>query len=942
MKSYIKKITLAIGLSLLTFSQLLAQELPLNPEVTRGKLPNGFTYYVQKNTNHKKRVTLYLVNKVGSILETEEQRGLAHFMEHMSFNGSTHFPGATLVDFLEKAGVRFGADLNAYTSFDETVYQLPIPIDKPEMLNSGLQVIRDWAAEATLDPKEIDKERGVVLEEKRLRNGGQQRIQQQTFPYMVNHSRYADREPIGTEAVLKNFTRETILSFYKDWYRPDLQAIIVVGDVDVKDIVQRIHKLFSDLKAPAVPKPRPEYTIELSGKNQFLAVTDKEVQGTMMQIMIKHPHKKLLTHADYMDYIKMNLFNQVLAARFQSVSQKNASRYIGVSAGLAPFMANVEAFTANLSARPGELEKGFAAFWSEISKIKDQGFTAAELDLAKMQYLNGMQAMASEGDKKQSAQYAQEYVRHFLNGNAIPGITKEAELTEAYLPAISLGHINQMAKQYISEVNRDVVIIGPETAKAGLPNEHQVNEWFAKYGTTTAPAANAEEEKAVLALAKMPMIAVPPVKGKVVSSTKIKELNLTELKLSNGVRVILKPTTFKNDEVSFTAFSPGGTSIYSDADFQTATNAASLIVEGGIGDFNGETLRQKLNGKQAGANPFIGERIEGISGYSNAKELETALQLTYLYFTEPRKDTAAFTATMSRAKATLANPINTPEKMFGDTLTAVMSNYHLRMKSPTLADLEKINLDRAFEIYKERFNDASDFTFIIVGNFDPVKIRPLLEQYLGSLPATGRKESAKDLGIQIPSGVIKKTIYSGAEDKATVQLIISGNYEYSEAHNMQLQAIKQVLELRMLERLREKEGGVYSPSVSLNVSHSPRTRYAFGISFGCSPANVEMLIAAVWQEIAKIKAEGAFPEDLAKFKAEKKVGMTNALETNGFWLNYLSNQYQEQLDPKDILNYTKNLENLNGAALKTAINTYLDGKNYVRVVLLPDNQKVIR
>ncbi|TKC59121.1 insulinase family protein [Pedobacter hiemivivus] len=924
------------------FNKSYAQQLLLAPEVVTGKLPNGFTYYVQKNSNQKKRVTLYLANKVGSILETEEQRGLAHFMEHMSFKGSTHFPAATLVDFLEKTGVRFGADLNAYTSFDETVYQLPIPIDNPEMLNKGLQVIRDWAAEAILDPIEIDKERGVVLEEKRLRNGAQQRIQQQIFPYMVNHSRYAERDPIGTEEVLKNFKPETILSFYKDWYRPDLQAIIVVGDVDVKDMVQRIQKLFSDLKAPAAPKPRPDYKIELSGKNQFLAVTDKEVQGTSMQIMIKHPHKKLLTHADYLDYIKKNLFNQVLAARFQSISQKNASRYIGVAVGLAPLMANVEAFSANISARPGELEKGFATFWTEISKIKNQGFTAAELDLAKMQYLNGMQAMANEADKKQSAQFAQEYVRHFIQGNAIPGIAKEAALTEAYLPTISLGHINQLAKQYIIDVNRDVIIVAPETAKASLPDEQQVNAWFEKYETVVTPTASANEEKAAQAIAKIPMIAVSPVKGKVISTTKINELNITELKLSNGVKVILKPTTFKNDEISFTAFSPGGTSIYSDADFQTASNATSLIVEGGVGDFNSETLRQKLSGKQAGVSPFIGERIEGISGYSSVKDLETALQLTYLYFTEPRKDTAAFNATISRARATLANPVNTPEKLFSDTLNAVLSNYHLRRKSAELADLEKVNLDRAFEIYKDRFSDASDFTFIIVGNFDLAKIKPLLVQYLGSLPALGRKESAKDLGINIPSGVIKKTVYGGSEDKATVQLIISGDYQYSEANNLQLQAIKQVLELRMLERLREKEGGVYSPGVSLNVSHTPKTRYAFGISFGCSPANVEMLIAAVWEEIAKIKAEGALPEDLAKFIAEKKVGLKNSLETNGFWLNYLSNQYQEQLDPKEILHYNKNLEGLNSAQLKTAINTYLDSKNYIRVVLMPEGQQLIK
>lgn len=938
MKSYNLLSLASLCLVFTTFNQLHAQQLPITPEVVIGKLPNGFTYYVQKNSTQKKRVTLYLVNKVGSILETEEQRGLAHFMEHMSFNGTTHFPGSSQVDFLEKAGVRFGADLNAYTGFNETVYQLPIPIDNPEMLNSGLQVIRDWAAEATLDPKEIDKERGVVLEEKRLRNGAQQRIQEKTFSYMVNQSRYAERSPIGLETVLKNFTPETILSFYKDWYRPDLQAIIVVGDVDVKDMVKRIQKLFSDLKAPAVVKPRPEYLIELSGKNQFLTVTDKEVQGTTMQIMIKHPHKKRITHADYLDYIKRNLFNQLFAARFQSISQKNASRYIGVGVSLSPVMENIDAFSATLSARPGELEKGFAALWSEISKIKTQGFTPAELEVAKTQYFAGAQAASAEADKKTSTQFAQEYVRHFTQGEAIPGIAKEVELTEAYLPTISLGHINQLAKQYITDVNRDMIIIAPEAAKKDLPDEQTVNNWFTKYGTTVVPVANAEEEKAALALAKMPIIAIPPVKGKVLSSTKIKELNITELKLSNGVRVILKPTNFKNDEISFTAFSPGGTSIYSDNDYQSAANATSLVVGGGLGDFDTEMLRQKLNGKQAGVSPFIGERTEGISGYSNVKDLETALQLTYLYFTEPRKDTAAFNATISRAKASLANPVNTPEKMFSDTLNAVLSNYHIRRKPTVLADLEKITLNRSFEIYKERFGDAADFTFVIVGNFDLKKIEPLLELYLGSLPAKGRNESAKDLGIEIPSGRISKTVYSGSEDKATVQLIISGDYEYSEAHNLQFQAINHVLELRMLERLREKEGGVYSPSVSLNVTHTPKSRYAFGISFGCAPANVELLIAAVWEEIAKIKAEGALPEDLAKFKAEKAVSAKNNMETNNFWLGYLSNRYEEQLDPRDILNFKTRLEQLNAAQLKEAINTYLSDKNYIRMVLMPEKK----
>lgn len=926
-------------LFLTTLNKARAQQLPLDPEITTGKLANGFTFYVRKNTTQKKRVVLYLVNKVGSILENDDQRGLAHFMEHMSFNGTRNFPGATLVDFLEKAGVRFGADLNAYTSFDETVYQLPLPIDKPEMLNSGLQVMRDWAAEATLDLKEIDKERGVVLEEKRLREGAQQRMQQKIFPYLVNQSRYADRDPIGTEEVLKNFKQETIRSFYKDWYRPDLQAIIVVGDVDVKAVVQKIQKMFSDLKGPVSPRPRPDYAIELSGKNQFLAITDKEAQGTSMQITIKHPHEKLVNHIDYLNSIKRNLFNMVISARFRSLAQKNSGNYLNVSAGIFPLMANIDGFNASINARPGELEKGFGVFWSEINKIKTQGFTAEELETAKTRYLSGMQAGLSEVDKKQSAQYANEYVRLFLQGEASPGLVKEAELTEAYLPTISLGHLNQMAKKYIVDSNRDVVIIASEKAKQGLPNEKQVDAWFTKYEQGTSPVASAKEDHAALALAKKPLIKTLPVAGKVVSTSKINELNITEFKLSNGVRVILKPTTFKNDEIAFSASSPGGTSIYSDGDFLSASNAVAFVAGGGLGDFDEEGLRQKLNGLQASAGPYISERSQGISGGSNVKDFETALQLTYLYFTQPRKDTAAFNASMSRIRASMSDEVNTPEKMFSDTLSAVLSNYSMRRKSPELADLNKISLDKSFEIYKDRFSDASDFTFIIVGNFDPVKIKPLLELYLGSLPAKGRKETPKDLGIEIPKGTIKKTVYSGSADKATVQLVVSGDYTFSEVNNIQLKAIEAILQLRMLERLREQEGGVYSPRVNLRTSVSPKSRYSFNIQFGCAPANVEKLIAAAWEEINKLKQNGPSQTDLSKFVEEEKVGLKGELESNGFWLGYLDFTYGENLDTKQILTYTKKLDALNVSTIKDAINTYLSDKNYIRVVLMPENQK---
>jgi len=936
-----QKILILIGICLVVtaFNKIYAQQLPIDPQVTIGKLPNGFTYYVRKNSIQKKRVVMYLVNKVGSILETEEQRGLAHFMEHVSFNGSTHFPGSTLVDFLEKAGVRFGADLNAYTSFDETVYQLPIALDKPEMLGSGLQVIRDWADEASLDQKEIDKERGIVLEEKRLRSGASQRIQQQIFPLMVNQSRYAEREAIGTEEVLNNFHRETLLSFYKDWYRPDLQAIVVVGDINEEDVVARIRKLFGDLKAPDMEKPRPEYKIDLTGKNQFLAITDKEVQGTQLQIKIKYPHKKLLTNLDYLDHVERNLFNQLMAIRFQSVSQKNAGNYLSVNAGLGPLVANVDAFSASVSARPGELEKGFAAFWKEISKIKSDGFTAAELEMAKTRYLTAMTAAANEGDKIQSAQYAKEYTRHFLLGEAIPGIEKEAELTEAYLATISLAHLNLMARQYITNTNRDVYIIAPDAAAASLPNAQQMEDWFTKYENTERVAVSPDDERAALALVKMPLIPTPPAKGKVVSSSKNKELNITELKLSNGVRVILKPTAFKNDQISFSAFSPGGTSVYPDSDYLSASNAVSIVVGGGLGSFSRENLQQKLTGKQVSVTPYIAERMEGISGGSDTKDLETALQLTYLYFTSPRKDTAVFNADMSRLKAVLASQINTPEKVFSDTLTAVMTNNSFRRRSLGFAQLGQINLDKAFRVYQDRFKDASDFTFVFVGNFDPNKIQPLLEQYLGSLPSTYRKEMPRDLGIEIPKGTLNKTVYKGSGDKATVRLLVSGNYVFSGESALQLRALKYILSLKMIERLREHESGVYSPAVSATMSKSPKSRYLFSIQFSCAPENVDKLINAAWDEITKLKNNGPAADDLEKFVAEEKIANKNQLESNGFWLSYLTNQYQEQLDPNEILSMNSKLDALTAAQLKNSMNAYWDGKNYIRAVLMPENRR---
>ena len=905
--------------------------IPLDPAVKIGKLPNGFTYYIRKNIEPKNRVQLYLANKVGSILENEDQQGLAHFMEHMGFNGTKNFPKNDLVNYLQKAGVRFGADLNAYTSFDETVYQLPIPSDDPEVLKNGLQIMRDWAQDATLDPAEIDKERGVVLEEKRLGKGAQQRLQDKYLPMIFNNSRYSNRLPIGTEDVLKNFSYPTIQQFYKDWYRPNMQALIVVGDIDVNAMENMIKAKFSDLKNPAKPRTRTNYTIPLINKNQFMAVTDNEFPVTVAQILIKHPESKLITKTDYRNSIVRSLFNQMVAARFGELSKQADPPFLQAGANIGGFLAGLDVYNAFVVAKPGELERGFKAVLTETERLQRFGFTQTELDRAKASYLTNMESSLKEKDKTSSDQLVNEYVRNFLEQEASPGIAYEYDLATTFTPGISLQDVNQLSKKYITDLNRDVIIMGPEKDKATLPNEATVNSWISNVNQENVTAFVDQVSDKPLLSAKLPG-------GRVTAEKKIAELGITEYSLSNGVRIVLKPTDFKNDEINFTAFSPGGSSLYSDADYQSASSATAVVRSGGIADFNSVQLPKMLTGKRVSVNPYIGERFEGISGSAAPKDLETALQLTYLYFTQPRKDAEIFKGLIAQSKGSLANRENDPNSVFADSVSAILGSYNVRRTGPTIQKVEQINLDRAFDIYKDRFADASDFTFTFVGNFEPEKIKPMLEQYLGSLPSTNRKESARDLGIKIPSGKINKNVYKGKEPKANVRLVYSGDYTYNEKNNNQLDALAEVLSIKLIERLREDEGGVYGVGARASYSKLPQNRYTMTITFGSAPENVDKLINSTLDEINKIRQNGALAVDLEKFIAEETRTTETQLKDNGFWLNYLSNQLQNEEDPKQVLTYLMSLKELTPAALKTAANTYLSGNNFIRLVLLPETK----
>jgi zinc protease len=912
----------------LTTSQII---LPLDPAVRVGKLANGFTYYLRHNEEPKNRVTLYLANKAGSILEADDQQGLAHFLEHMSFNGTAHFPKNALVDYLQKAGVRFGADINAYTNYDETVYQLPLPANAAGVVDNGLQILRDWAHGAMLETSEIDKERGIILEEKRLRKGAQERMREIYWPQLLNGSRYAGRSPIGTEKVLNTFKPEAIKRFYTDWYRPNMQAIIVVGDVDMAAMEKKIRSLFADLRNPIPSKPRPTYLVPLTGKQQFISVTDKEMTATVVQIMCKQPAKTLITATDYRDAIIRQFYNQMLGRRFAELSRNNPV-YMQGNAAMGDLIGGIAAFTVTIVAKPGEIEQGVKAVWKETQKARKHGFTQSELDLVKQAYLANMGSALKEEDKTPSDNFVNEYLQHYLKSTAAPGIKEEFALVNRLLPTITLAEMNAAGEAYMTTKNRDVLIMAPEKEKGGLPTSVQFYRWLRE-------AEDQESPRYQDTATSVPQLRVRPVPGKVTGITRDKELGTVTYTFDNGVKVILKPTTFKNDEISFSAFAPGGTSLYSDQEFQSASNASAIISSFGAGNLDANQLSRYLADKQLQVQPYIAERTQGISGAAVVKDIETALQLVYARITAPRLDTAQFRGMISRGKASLLNRGNNPNSVFQDTISAVLGAQHVRRTGPSIAKLEQIDIKRAYHIYKERFADASAMTFVFIGNIDTLTLRPLLEKYLGGLPATHTPVEARDLNIQIPAGKIERIVYKGSEDRATVRLVFAGDLVHTMENSIQLEALKEVLQIRLLERLREDEGGVYSPGVYATSSKQPKGRYTFNIAFGCSTGNVNKLVASTLDEIRKLKTSGPTQVNVDKFLAEEKLQQETMLKSNEFWLDYLTRQLQNNEALNDYLRYADLLKTVTPDSIKTAAARYLDERNYVKFVLLPENSR---
>lgn len=915
------------------FAQKPDRPLPIDPAVRIGKLANGLTYYIRKNQEPRNRAELRLVVNAGSVLETDQQAGLAHFVEHMCFNGTEHFRKNELVNFLEKSGVNFGADLNASTSFDETIYELQVPTDSPMVYKQAMQILEDWAHAVSFEPEEIDKERGVIVEEWRLGRGADARLRDKYFPILLKGSQYAKRLPIGTRKNIDTAHYAQLTSFYKDWYRPDLQAVIVVGDVDVNETERMIKAHFEKIPPALKPRPRLKFSIPAHTETRTVILTDPEQPYNVVQVYYTMPKTApIQTEAQYRDELVRQLFNQMMSSRLDEIAQKPGAPFLFGSSSHDGFIGDKDAYTLVAVAKDGkQVAPSIHTLLMENERIKQYGFVATELDRAKKNMIARIENSYNERDKTKSSELLPELIEHYLKGEAVPGIALEYELYQKYLPAIQLAEINALIRQWIRPTDRSVVITAPEKEKNKLPVQTGVTSLLNKNFGRLKPYTDKVSSE--------PLLPAEPLAGKITGEKKYEAIGTTEWILSNGAHVILKPTDFKNDDIQFSCISWGGTSLYNDEDYLNASNATLVTAYGGLGKLDLQQLQKALSGKNCFVAPSLNATMQGMNGNSTRKDLETAFQLLYGSFTMPRKDAKMFRVLQQQLQAQLENKGKDPASLFGDSVSYIMAAYHPRRKPFTVADIQKIGLDRAFTIYQERFANAGQFLFTFVGSFRLDSIRPFVEKYIASLPGNGKKESYRDAGLRYPQGRIHKTIYKGKEEKATVRLFFTGNHiPYSETDDRQLGQLCSAFSIRLRELLREDAGGVYGVGVSGGLSREPVPGYSISIRFGCAPENTEKLVAMVMDEIKNMKTQGVAQVNIDKVIAEQTRSLENEVKENSYWRYQLEQQFFRDNDPLKILDAAARIRQLTAERTKTLANQYFNEENFARIELMPEKK----
>lgn len=928
---------LILALFLFVVSFLSAQDLnapiPMDEAVRIGKLDNGLTYYLRKNSYPENRAQLRLVVNAGSMQEDESQLGLAHFIEHMAFNGSTNFEKNDLVDFLQSIGVEFGADLNAYTSFDETVYILPIATDDEEVLLKGLTVLEDWAGGIAFDDEEVDKERGVVIEEWRLGQGAQQRMRDQYFPVLFQGSRYAERLPIGKKEIIENASYEEVKRFYKDWYRPGLMAIVIVGDVELDQMENEIKKRFSKLKPVKKPREKEPNTVP-EHKETLVSVTkDIENPYTVVQMIYKRPSSPMKTQGDFRDSYLKAIYNRMLNARLSELTQTAQPPFLFASSSYGSFVRGTSSYSSFAVVGEDKIAQGLETLVKENERVRKFGFTETELSRTLQNMLTEYESYEKEKDKTESQSYTSEYVNHFLEKEPSPGITYEFEFLKQIAPTISVSEINALAAQFITPENRVILINGIDKEGVSLPSEEEILTMVNNVDLSTLSAYDD-------AVSDEPLLQALPPAGKVISSQSNETVGTTELTMSNGMKIVVKSTDFKNDEIQMSAFSLGGSSLYDNEVAPSATNASGVASVGGVGTFSAVELGKKLAGKNVSIRPFISSLREGFSGTSTPEDIETLLQLTHLYFTQPRKDEEAFMGFMERNRTFLKNLDVNPSFYFQDQVSRIMSQNHPRGGGfPTEEELNAISQDKAIDIYKERFANAADFTFFFVGNIDLEKVTPLLETYLGSLPGTDYQENFRDLGIRPPSGPLDKKIYKGVDPKSTVRLTFVGEKKLDSETKYQWRSLAEVVSNLLIEVLREDESGVYGAGASASANNYPYENYRFNISFPCAPENVDRLVEAAINEVKKIQKNGIEEDEIKKVQEGQLKNWEESLKQNRFWISRLNSYYYYQGDLDDWYNYEDYVANLNSEVMQALANELIDLDKMIKIVLYPESEE---
>ena len=925
----------ALLLMLVCASAAIAQQMPLipmDPQVRVGKLENGLTYYIRQNNYPEGQANFYIAQKVGSVIEEEHQRGLAHFLEHMCFNGTVNFPGNGVVKYLEGIGVKFGADLNAYTSIDETVYNIDnVPVSVAGAIDSCLLILHDWAGALLLEEEDIDKERGVIHEEWRQRNTAQQRLMEIVSEKMYPGNPYGVRFPIGTLDVIDNFPYSALREYYEKWYRPDQQAIVVVGDINVDEVENKIKNIFADLTMPENAAERPYYPVA-DNKEPIIAVAqDKELQNGNVYIFVKHDAvpNEFKNNVQYfiMSYAK-GMFYQMMRGRMSELAMQPDAPFVSASVYDSEYYLAKTKGAVNGSVVPkgGMTMEATAALYREMLRAQRHGFTESEYERARAAYLSDLESAYNNRDKVSSQSYCKEYARHFIDNEPIPGIEFEYAFMGQYVPQFPVDLVNDYVKSVMSDSNLVVMAMLPE--KEGVVNP--TKEEFAQLlADVAAEDITAYEDK----VSNEPLISHEPAGGKVV---KVKEAmyGYKQLTLSNGATVYIKSTDFKANQILMRAVSKGGQSLYDASEHINLSQISDVVDNNGLDKFDNTEIQKILAGKKAGVKSFVNMYTEGVSGSSTPKDFETLMQLTYLQFTAPRENDKAFATYKNQMRAMLENQEMNPNTALSDTISRILYGDNLRTQRMKVSDIDKVDDARILEIYKERFANASDFDFIFTGAIDEAVMVPLIEKYIGSLPTTGAKaEKFCDAHVDIQKGkhqnIFEKQM---ATPSATVFIAYSGKAKYTLKNQFLMSLTKQILNIIYTEEIREKEGGTYGVGVSGSLNDVPKESAALQIQFQTAPELREKLTGMAIDLLNKYVEEGPRQQDLDKVRDYMLKKHAENQKENSYWSGLMYNYALTGFDSNK--NYEKILNGITTSDLKKFAKNLLKQGNVIEVSMV--------